>query len=75
VIVGVDAQPHVLQAASGQRPPGEGSQSLGGEASAASARADAIADLGVTHVSVDVGEVYPSGDPVIVPGETGRRRG
>ena len=65
-IVGVDVQPHALQAASGQRPPGEASQRLGGKAPAASARADAVADLGATRVPVDVGEEYPAGDPVIV---------
>jgi hypothetical protein len=68
-VVGVDAQPYALQAASGQRPPGEGSQGLGGEAPAAGARADAVADLGATRVPVDIGEVYSAGDPGIVPGE------
>jgi hypothetical protein len=41
-IVGVDVQPHALQAAGGQCPPGEGGQSLGDEAPAAVARADAV---------------------------------
>ena len=53
----------------GQRPPGEGRQGLGGEAPAAGARADAVADLGATRVPIDIGEVYPAGDPVVVPGE------
>jgi hypothetical protein len=57
-IVGVDVQPHALQAACGQCPPGEGSQSLGGKALAAVARADAVADLGAARVPVDVGERY-----------------
>src|ERR1700751_5850473 len=68
-VVGIDAQPYALQAAGGQRPARKGSQGLGGEALAAGVRADSVTDLGAACVPVDVGEVYPAGDGVIVPGE------
>jgi Domain of unknown function (DUF222)/HNH endonuclease len=68
-IVGVDVQPRALQRTSGQRPPADGDQSLGGEAPAAGVRADAVANLGRACVPIDIGEVDPADDLVIFPGE------
>ena len=68
-IAGADAQPRALQAASGQRPPADGNQSLGGEAPAAGVRADAVAYLGRACVPIDIGEVDPANDLVIFPSE------